>query len=183
MQGKRIQEARKLQGLSQEELADRAQLSVRTLQRIENDASIPRGKTLNLLCDVLNLSIEEFTKNEDLKTRKDYGSNVLNFIFLVLLNLLFVTVFGYLTMDSSANFNSKIGAVFLGFFISYFIVSKTPEITGTERIVRYGIGLFAYFLLATFRHHFPASLLLGLYPSIAIYLSVLFYGKYLIAKN
>jgi transcriptional regulator with XRE-family HTH domain len=42
MIGKKIYEARKLKGLFQEELAEQSKLSVRTLQRIENDASVPR---------------------------------------------------------------------------------------------------------------------------------------------
>lgn len=182
MIGRKIYEARKLKGLSQEELAEQSKLSVRTLQRIENDASIPRGKTLNLLCDVLNLKIEDIS-TEPVPASSDYGATFINYFFLAILNVLIMCVIGFLTLDVSATFNSNFGAVLLGFFIAYFIVTKTPKLTGALRLLKYGTGLMAYLIVATSTHYFPPDLLLGFYPSIAIFLSVLFYGKYLIASK
>ena len=92
-------------------------------------------------------------------------------------------VIGFLTLEVDANFNSKFGAVLLGFFISYFIVTKTSDLSGAMRLFKYGTGLVAYIILASVKHHFPPHLLLGFYPSIAIFLSVLFYGKYLISSK
>lgn len=57
--GKKIKEVRKTKGLSQEELAEAAKVNLRTIQRIENNESEPRGKTLNLICEVLGLNTEE----------------------------------------------------------------------------------------------------------------------------
>lgn len=57
--GKKIKEVRKRKSLSQEELADSAKISVRTVQRIENNESQPHGKTLNLICDVLEINAED----------------------------------------------------------------------------------------------------------------------------
>lgn len=56
--GKKIRELRKKKGLSQEELAESAKVNLRTIQRIENDESEPRGKTLNLICGVLDINTE-----------------------------------------------------------------------------------------------------------------------------
>lgn len=56
---KKILEARKSKGLSQEELADIANISLRTVQRIENEENEPRGHTLSSICEALNLNIEE----------------------------------------------------------------------------------------------------------------------------
>ncbi|MCB0540285.1 MAG: helix-turn-helix transcriptional regulator, partial [Bacteroidetes bacterium] len=42
----KIIEVRKLKGLSQEELAEKAQVNLRTIQRIENGENKPREKTL-----------------------------------------------------------------------------------------------------------------------------------------
>ena len=57
--GKKIKEVRKKKGLSQEELAESAKVNLRTIQRIENNESEPRGKTLNLICNVLNINAED----------------------------------------------------------------------------------------------------------------------------
>ena len=57
--GDKLKEVRKIKGLSQEELADSANVNLRTIQRIENNESEPRGKTLNQICLVLNLNIED----------------------------------------------------------------------------------------------------------------------------
>ena len=56
--GKKIREIRKKKGLSQEELAESAKVNLRTIQRIENSESEPRGKTLNLICEVLDINAE-----------------------------------------------------------------------------------------------------------------------------
>lgn len=51
-------------GWSQEQLAEEAKLSLRTIQRIEKGESIPRGDTLIKLTRVLDVSTDEFTVYE-----------------------------------------------------------------------------------------------------------------------
>jgi XRE family transcriptional regulator, regulator of sulfur utilization len=51
---------RKLRGFSQEELAERASISLRTVQRIEKGESIPRGYTLQTIAGALNKPVEEY---------------------------------------------------------------------------------------------------------------------------
>ena len=66
--GSKIREARKLRGLSQEQLAENAKVNLRTIQRIENNESVPRGKTLTLICSALGLRPEDilsFTPQPD----------------------------------------------------------------------------------------------------------------------
>jgi transcriptional regulator with XRE-family HTH domain len=50
---KMISVTRKLKGLTQDELAVKSQVNLRTLQRIETNKSEPQGKTLNLICEAL----------------------------------------------------------------------------------------------------------------------------------
>lgn len=67
--GRTICEARKSKGLTQEELAESTKINLRTIQRIENNENEPRGKTLNLICDVLDINMEDVLnsqKQEDL---------------------------------------------------------------------------------------------------------------------
>jgi len=66
--GTKITQLRKQKALSQESLAELSKVNVRTIQRIENNETTPRGATLKLLCDALEISPEEiinFEKTED----------------------------------------------------------------------------------------------------------------------
>ena len=57
---KQIKEFRNLKKLSQEELSEKSGISLRTVQRIENGESTPRGDTLNRLADALEISADNF---------------------------------------------------------------------------------------------------------------------------
>lgn len=57
--GKCIANARKKKSWTQEEVANKCQISTRTLQRIETDKVNPRSYTLNCLIDVLGIPKEE----------------------------------------------------------------------------------------------------------------------------
>lgn len=56
--GKKIAAARKLKGLTQEELADLSQITVRTIQRIEADAGTPQSFTLKAIAKALDITYE-----------------------------------------------------------------------------------------------------------------------------
>ena len=61
-----IKDQRISRGLSQEQLADNSQLSLRTIQRIEKGQSTPRGDTLLKLIEALDLCQDEVLKSEKL---------------------------------------------------------------------------------------------------------------------
>uniref|UniRef100_UPI00321663EE helix-turn-helix domain-containing protein n=1 Tax=uncultured Draconibacterium sp. TaxID=1573823 RepID=UPI00321663EE len=52
----KIKELRERKGLSQEELCENSGVSLRTIQRIENGESVPRGSTLKNIATSLNVS-------------------------------------------------------------------------------------------------------------------------------
>lgn len=60
--GKKIKEVRVKRGLSQEELAEASKMNLRTIQRIESNESTPRGKTLKLIYDALDIAVIETDK-------------------------------------------------------------------------------------------------------------------------
>ncbi|WP_298732353.1 helix-turn-helix transcriptional regulator [uncultured Chitinophaga sp.] len=60
----RIISARQQKGLTQEELAERSGLSIRTVQRIESGESVPRSFTLKALAGALEQSYEQLTVKE-----------------------------------------------------------------------------------------------------------------------
>lgn len=60
----RIIAARQQKGLTQDELAELARLSIRTIQRIESGESIPRSFTLKAIAGALDQSYEQLTAND-----------------------------------------------------------------------------------------------------------------------
>ena len=76
----RVKELRKLNGLSQEELAKNSGLSLRTIQRVENDETIPTGETLKRISTVLEVTPNELidwdnnkeTLKKTVKTKFEY---------------------------------------------------------------------------------------------------------------
>jgi transcriptional regulator with XRE-family HTH domain len=86
-----IIEARKRQGLTQEELADKAGLTVRTIQRIESGKGTPRDFTLRQIAAALNLPVDELKSKPELQD--DYWMVLLNlsafcYLLLPLLNII-----------------------------------------------------------------------------------------------
>ena len=151
--GKKISEVRKSKGLTQEELVEMSKMNLRTIQRIENIENVPRGKTLSMICEVLEINSNEFV-NIEKQSRKEIVINlIINATFLLALNLILMMIIGYLTKDSEANINSRIGAFLLSFFIPFFIVYKTQRMSNIERMIKFGSGYIFYHCYPTKMHN------------------------------
>lgn len=179
--GNKILEIRKLKGLTQEELAELSKVNLRTIQRIENNENEPRGNTLNLICNVLEINSDYLTSKIERNKGKFIGSLIVNGVFLVLLNLLLMSIIGFLTLDSNANINSRIGALLLSFFIPFFIVQLTQKMNALERMLKFGTGFLVYIILLLivqgFQKGFIGGLRTGLFLCLIISIGVLYYGK------
>jgi transcriptional regulator with XRE-family HTH domain len=64
--GKKIADLRKAKGLTQEELVERCDLNVRTLQRIESGEVTPRTYTIRLIFEALDFSFEKSQSDKGL---------------------------------------------------------------------------------------------------------------------
>jgi hypothetical protein len=109
--------------------------------------------------------------------KKSIGAIIVNGFFLVVLNIVLMMIIGYLTLDSEANINSRIGAYLLSFFIPVFIVLKTRNMNGLERMLKFGFGFIFYIILALIMVSFPQTLVTGLIPCLVVALATLYYGK------
>jgi len=178
--GNTISKTRKLKGLTQEGLAEKSKMNLRTIQRIENNESIPRRMTLKLICEVLEINMEDLVIIERQSRKKTIINIIINAIFLIALNIILMSITGYLTLDSEANMNSRLGAFLLSFFIPIFIVYKTLRMSGIERVLKFGIGYISYIILALASIKYQATILTGLIPCLLIALGILFYGKEII---
>ena len=156
---------------------------MRTIQRIENSESEPRGKTLNLICEVLEIDSKELILTDNSFREKSIGTNIINGLFLLVLNLVLMGIIGFLTLDSNANMNSVFGGYLLSIFLPFFIVTLTKKMNGMERMLKFGFGYIAYFVLVMTKHGFPTGFVTGLFPCLLISLSVLYFGNEIIKKR
>ena len=65
--GRKISELRKEKGLTQEELVDKCNISVRTLQRIESGEVTPRSYTVRTILAALEYDLSKISDNDDNK--------------------------------------------------------------------------------------------------------------------
>jgi len=89
--GAKILEIRNRKGLTQEKLSDLSKINLRTLQRIEKGTTEPRSDTLNNICRVLEVNVEDlldYGKKDDLKFLKYFHLSVLTCLFLPLGSIL-----------------------------------------------------------------------------------------------
>ncbi|SEA22661.1 helix-turn-helix domain-containing protein [Bizionia paragorgiae] len=117
--GKKIKEARKKKGFSQEELADLATINLRTLQRIENNQNEPRGKTLHLICEALQINAEDildYGKQSDNSYLVLFHLSVLSFLAIPIGNIIIPLILWVTKKDKVIGLK-KMGANVLNFQI------------------------------------------------------------------
>lgn len=159
--GEKISLHRKSKGFSQELLAENCGISLRTVQRIENNQTTPRPYTIKVIADVLDLPLEklEFTTNPELP--KEYlskinliNSSALLGVLVPFLNIIIPTI---LWMQNQENLlvNQK-GRKVISFQILWFLFSLAIlfathflhyKITGEFVTGRIPVVLITYIIL------------------------------------
>lgn len=105
--GKKIAELRKAKGFTQEELVEKCNLSVRTLQRIESGEVTPRNYTMRLIFNALEFDIHEIPNQlcSDEGIHSSLPGQLYNYVFdlfnlktnpmkkITILSLTFVAIF------------------------------------------------------------------------------------------
>ena len=94
--GKLIKDLRIKKGMTQEELADKTEVSSRTIQRIENGEVDPRVYTLQMIAKALEVDYNLFIENEPDEEQEIQRVNATNWLGLLhisgLIPLIFPTV-------------------------------------------------------------------------------------------
>lgn len=86
-----IKNIRTQRGFSQELLAEKTQLSLRTIQRVENAETEPRGDTLLRIAEALQVTPDElleWNQTEDLSTLVVLNLSALGFLFTPILGVI-----------------------------------------------------------------------------------------------
>ncbi|MEM6299746.1 MAG: helix-turn-helix transcriptional regulator [Bacteroidota bacterium] len=178
--------ARKSKGYTQEELAEYAKVNLRTIQRIESAATEPRAKTLELICAALEISPKELIekpKDDGVKEkRRLLSKRLVEGVFLIILNLIWMAILGFLTLDSEANTNSALGAQLLAVFAPLCVVFWTKNMDKLERLFKFGSGCLLYFILVIVIQDFALGFTTGLFSCLLICVSVLYHGENLIKQ-
>ncbi|WP_318344362.1 helix-turn-helix domain-containing protein [Flagellimonas baculiformis] len=123
--GNKIRQIRKKKGLSQEELAEYAKVNLRTIQRIENNESEPRGRTLNLISGALDISAEDlldYGKETDNNYLIFFHLSVLSFLVIPIGNIIIPLVLWINKKDKVIGLK-KIGANLLNFQIVWSVMA------------------------------------------------------------
>lgn len=143
--GNKIKNIRKQKGLSQEELAESAKVNLRTIQRIENNENEPRGKTLHLICEALNLNTEdilEYGMQEDKNYLFFFQISVLIFFAIPLGNIFLPFILWMTKKDKIIGLN-KMGINLLNFQIIWTFFCFLVLMFGAFlKIIHFEIGPF-----------------------------------------
>lgn len=121
----KIGSLRKSKGLSQEELAEYASINLRTLQRIENGKTEPRGQTLRLIAKALETPVEDFldfTKEEDTGFLQLMNLSALSFWVIPLGNIFIPLALWVLKRDKVKGVN-ELGRRIINFQITWTFVT------------------------------------------------------------
>lgn len=117
----KVKELRNRKGFSQESLAEECGLSLRTIQRIENNESVPRGDTMKRLALALNTSPDEII---DWKIQEDQNYltlmslSAIGFLFFPILGIIIPLILWISKKDKLKNVN-ELGKAILNFQISW----------------------------------------------------------------
>ncbi|WP_196891477.1 helix-turn-helix domain-containing protein [Aureivirga marina] len=124
--GQKIRKIRKRKGMSQEDLAEEAGVNLRTIQRIENNETEPRSKTLQLICDVLEINLEtilDYGKQENKNYLMFMHLSVLSSLLIPIGNIIIPLVL-WLNKKDKVISSNEIGKNILNFQISWTILSS-----------------------------------------------------------
>lgn len=151
--GKRIKEIRNKKGLSQEELAEASKINLRTIQRIENNANEPRGKTLHLICEVLGVNTEDildYGKQEDTNYLVFFHLSVLVGAIIPTGNIIIPAILWFNKKDKVIGLES-IGANLINFQIIWTLITFITLILGVLfKILHISLGPVSGNILLTF---------------------------------
>lgn len=160
----RIKNLRLQAGFSQEELAIKSELSLRTIQRIENGETVPRGDSLQRISRALNLQLADLkeppVKKEDWRILMLLYLSALGFLITpvlgvtlpLLLWLLFkdkinhVSVSGLKIMKAQIYWLGVITAVYL-FIFCLKLFGLQPELAANFNYKIVIIGIYCYNLI------------------------------------
>ena len=155
--GEFIKDLRHKKGITQEELAGKTDISVRTIQRIENGEVDPRSYTLQKIASVLDIDYEEFAKTESEDLKEEDASKTKIWLPILQLSGLFTLIFPPIIIW----------------------IWKKDKVKNIKEhaidVVNFQISILIYIALSSFLIIFglPIALLWGIYSSVVIVINTI----------
>ena len=152
--GTLIKELRIKKGLTQEELADKTELSARTIQRIENGEVDPRAYSLQMIAKALDVDFSLFVEDESTEDKEKKAKDdrfILGLLHLSGLLLIFIPTILIWTIEKKKvegikkHFNDV-----MGLQLSIWIISIIP-----------GIGMYFFLSINNFINNAHYFILIG----------------------
>ena len=124
-----VSDSRKKLGLSQEALAEKANVSLSTIQRIEKGSVKPRGFTLKIIAETLDLkvedllieSVEEEVESSELRALKQVNRVTLFLAFIPFVNMILPMLIWRL--NKQINFGNESAGKMVSFQLLWSIVA------------------------------------------------------------
>lgn len=141
MIAEKIKQTRTQKGFSQEKLAEKTNLSLRTIQRVENGKSDPRGNTIIRIADALNVTVDTFIDSQKEENKRYLASlhvSAFSFLLFPLLGIILPLLL-WISKKSQIKRLTSQAKKLLSFQITWTIVLCTGLI-GSFFWVNYKIG-------------------------------------------
>ncbi len=122
--GSKVVQFRKIKNLSQEALAEKSGLNLRTVQRVEKGDTVPRGDTIRRLCTALEIKQEELVEWQQVEDRgylTALNLSALTFLIIPLLGIIVPLILWIYKKDKVLNAR-EIGRKVLNFQIIWNIL-------------------------------------------------------------
>lgn len=152
--GQRIKELRLKKGMTQEGLAEKTRISVRSIQRIETGKVGPRAYSLHAITSALGVDYEEFVNHENMAAEGAYSYDGKIWLPLLHLSGLFILLFPPVIIWIWKKNQIK-GIKEQGIDVINFQLSMLMFL--------FPLGILAVFLITI-----PAIIFLGMYSTIVI---------------
>lgn len=180
----RVKTLRQSAGMSQNQLAEMAGVNLRTIQRIENGDSVPRGDTLRRIAQALQVDLESFTETEDQAGQKplpDKGylhllnASMLSILISPVLWMILPLVL-WITGKGKSSVVNEAGKKILNFQFTMIVLYLTLFLIIPRLAHIFFDSAIAYHIMAeTFiTPHFLYGIVYGVLPSWGLLLTLLF---------
>ena len=139
-------ELRKKEGLSQEELAEKVNVSRQTVSKWESGQSSPEMDKLLILSHLFNISIDELVgKQKDEEKKKDNTPSRIKYkslkiVIILLLIYLTIAIFKYISLTIMNN----IGNSFRHYFITCCVWEQCINRSSNKQYARQHHGIYEY---------------------------------------
>ena len=162
--GSKIKDLRIRRGYTQVDLSEKTNLTVRTIQRIENDEVAPSNYSIKKLSEVLKVDLLLLKNKEQMENSKNLKNRSLLWLILLHLSGLFLTVIPpliiWLLFREKDERIEVHGKDIINFQLNMFIIAAI-------------CGIIFYFFLPYMSYIIPLVIIMGIYVFLTVIINLI----------